>query len=220
MSILKLEKVNYKYKTGTKNVLQDVDLSFETGKIYAIIGKSGSGKTTLLSLISGLDVATDGTIYFQDKDLKSIDRDLYRAQDIGVIFQQYNLIQNASAIDNLVLSMDISASKVENKKQHAIDLLTQVGIERQDMDRNISKLSGGQQQRVGIARALSSDASVIIADEPTGNLDGETEGQILDIFKTLAYEQNKCVIIVTHTPTVAAIADKKYGLANGKVLNV
>ena len=189
-----------------------MNYNFECGKIYAIKGKSGSGKTTLLSLLSGLEKCTEGSIYFEDKSLNKMDLDTYRNSHIGIIFQSYNLLPHLTASENIILSMDISKMKVINKKQKAVELLKSVGLTEAHADRMILKLSGGEQQRVAIARSLSYNSKMILADEPTGNLDKDTEDEILKIFKKLAKEENKCVIIVTHSQNVCDIADVVYEL--------
>lgn len=217
MSILKLEHVNYQYEKSNINVINDINAQFETDKIYTIIGKSGAGKSTLLSLLSGLDVATKGEVLYKDISLKKLDRDDYRAKSIGIIFQGYNLLTNMSAVENIILAMNISGSHIQDKKQAAYHLLEQVGISAEIADRKVLKLSGGEQQRVGIARALSHDPDIIIADEPTGNLDGETEKGIMTILQKLAHEEHKCVIIVTHSKGVSTYADHCFKLMNGKL---
>jgi len=218
--MLKLQNVSYHYEGLTDHVLKGINAEFESGKLYCIIGKSGSGKTTLLSLISGLDKATGGEIQYNGKDIKSIDRDHYRAKDIGVVFQSYNLLINTTAVENIVLSMNISGEKAAHKKDLAYDLLGKVGISKELANRKILKLSGGEQQRVGIARALSHNPELVIADEPTGNLDHETEKDILTIMKSLAQNENKCVIIVTHSKEVSSYADVVLGMSAGKLLFV
>ena len=217
MSVLTLKNVTYKYDGTNKNVLKGVSASFEAGKVYAIVGKSGSGKSTLLSLIAGLDVCMDGKILYGENDLKKIDRDEYRAKGIGVVFQAFNLITNSTAIDNIVLSMQISGSSERNKKSFAYELLQKVGIDKETADRKVLKLSGGEQQRVGIARALAHDPNIIIADEPTGNLDTDTENDVLKILTSLAHNDGKCVIIVTHSKKVSSIADEVLGMKDGKL---
>lgn len=217
MSVLSLNRIFYKYDGAKKNVLQGVSAEFEAGKVYTIIGKSGSGKSTMLSLIAGLDTCKNGTIMYGGADLKSIDRDEYRARSIGVIFQAYNLITNATAVENIVLSMNISRSPERDKKRYAYALLEKVGIDRDTADRRVLKLSGGEQQRVGIARALSHNPDILIADEPTGNLDTDTETDILTIFTSLAHHEGKCVIIVTHSKKVTSIADVILGISDGKI---
>lgn len=216
-NVLSLNNVVYKYHGTKKNVLKGVSASFEAGKVYCIVGKSGSGKSTLLSLIAGLDLCTGGSILHGDTDLKELDRDDYRSKGIGVVFQSYNLITNSTAVENIVLSMNISGSRQRDKKAFAYSLLERIGIDHETADRKVLKLSGGEQQRVGIARALAHDPNIIIADEPTGNLDKETEKDILNILSGLAHNENRCVIIVTHSQKVTAIADVVYRIKEGRL---
>ena len=214
MSILKLENVGYRYKDAPKDsyVFKNVNYEFEQGKMYAIKGKSGSGKTTLLSLITGLEKCTDGKVLYDGKDLKKMNLDTYRNTDIGIVFQSYNLLPSLTAIENIVLSMDISKVKVKNKKEKALSLMKSVGLSEDQAKRKILKLSGGEQQRIAIARSLSYNPKIIIADEPTGNLDKDTENDILNIFEHLAKDENKCIIIVTHSQNVCDRADIVYEL--------
>ncbi|MCL2152786.1 MAG: ABC transporter ATP-binding protein [Oscillospiraceae bacterium] len=221
MKCLELRDVNYRYEGSSENVLKKINAEFESGKVYTIIGQSGAGKSTLLSLISGLDTCKDGEIYYNGTNLSDVDRDEYRAKSVGVVFQSYNLLLNSTAVYNITLSMNISNSSIKDrraKKDYAYALLGKVGIDRETADRKILKLSGGEQQRVGIARALSHDPDVIIADEPTGNLDAETEKAVLAILSRLAREDNKCVIIVTHSENVTEIADEIIGIQAGRLL--
>jgi len=217
---MQIKEVSYKYAGAKRNVLNQINANFEAGKIYAIVGKSGSGKTTLLSLISGLDNCTGGEILYGENSLRKIDRDDYRAKSIGVIFQSYNLLINATAAENIVLSMNISGSGVKDKKAYTYELLEKVGIDRDTADRKILKLSGGEQQRVCIARAISHAPDMIIADEPTGNLDTETESDIMKILTSLAHEEGKCVIIVTHSKKVSSYADEIWGITEGRLVRV
>lgn len=217
MKILSLQDVEYHYPNSEKIVLNKINADFEKGKLYAIMGKSGAGKSTLLSVLAGLDVASGGKILYKDTDIRNIDRDKYRANDIGVIFQAYNLLQNASAVENIILSMSISDIKINNKKEKAYKILMQVGIDKESANRKILKLSGGEQQRVGIARAISHNPDIVIADEPTGNLDYDTEQKIMQILIDLAHNSKKCVIVVTHSKEVSAYADIVYNLQNGKL---
>lgn len=216
MSVLQLKDVEYFYSNGVK-VLRGVNAEFSAGKVYAIAGKSGSGKSTLLSLLAGLDICKSGEILYNGKSLKSTDRDEYRAKNVGVMFQSFNLLLNLTAVENIILSMDISGNKEKDKKPVAYELLEKVGIDRATADRKILKLSGGEQQRVCIARALSHNPDVILADEPTGNLDGENEEAVLKILKNMAHKDNRCVIIVTHDQTVMDFADVLYKFADGKI---
>ena len=212
MAVIQLENVTFTYDTQT-TVLNGLNYSFDAGKIYAVTGRSGAGKTTLLSLLSGLASPTGGSIYYQNKDIEGIDKYDYRSKNVGVVFQSFNLIYNLSAVENIVLSMDIAGIKgsEKQKKENARALLQSVGISGEEADRRVLKLSGGQQQRVAIARALSYNPDVLLADEPTGNLDEQTQDEILAILKDLA-AQGKCVIVVTHSPAVAAAADEVYRL--------
>lgn len=212
--ILKMEAVSYRYADAGEDdyVLRNINYNFELGKIYAIRGKSGSGKTTLLSLISGLENKYDGTITYNDKDLKTIDLDKYRNTYIGIVFQSYNLLPHLTAIENIILSMEISDIKGLDKRKRALELMKSVGLNENFADRRVLKLSGGEQQRIAIARSLSYNPNIIIADEPTGNLDRETEDEILKIFKDLAHKENKCIIIVTHSKNVCDNVDIIYDL--------
>ena len=216
--LLKVDRVSYRYGDAEKDdfVLKDLSFDFERGKVYAIKGKSGSGKTTLLSLISGLEKNYEGSITFAGQELRKMDLDKYRSCDIGIVFQSYNLLPHMSAMENIVLSMDISKVKVADKKKKAIELMECVGLEESQKDRRVLKLSGGEQQRVAIARSLSYDPAMILADEPTGNLDNETENEILKIFKRLAKKENKCVVIVTHSENVCRQVDVIYELKKKK----
>ena len=214
MGILKLEDVSYRYKDAPKEayVFKNINYEFEEGKMYAIKGKSGSGKTTLLSLITGLERCTEGQILYDGKTLKKMNLDRYRNTDIGIVFQSYNLLPRLTAIENIMLSMEISKVKVKKKKEKALELMKSVGLSEEHSKRKILKLSGGEQQRIAIARSLSYNPKIIIADEPTGNLDKDTESEILKIFKHLAKDENKCVIIVTHSQNVCDEVDTVYEL--------
>lgn len=212
MSILQLDNITFSYDKG-KPVLKDLSLEFEEGKIYSVVGRSGAGKTTLLSLLSGLTGPTGGTIYIDGKDIKKTDKYVYRSRYVGVVFQSFNLLPKLTALENVLLSMDISGMKVKNKKQRALELLERVGLDQAEANRRILKLSGGQQQRVAIARALSYNPKIILADEPTGNLDSETGDDIIKIFRSLASEDGKCIVIVTHSERVAKQSDFVYNLS-------
>ena len=213
MSILKLENVGYRYKDAAKDeyVFKNINYEFEQGKIYAIKGKSGSGKTTLLSLLTGLEKCSEGKIIYDGKELNKMNLNSYRNTDIGIVFQSYNLLPHLTAVQNIILSMDVSKAKVKNKKEKAIELMESVGLKKEYANRKILKLSGGE-QRIAIARSLSYNPKIIIADEPTGNLDKDTENEILKIFKRLAEEENKCIIIVTHSKNICDNADIVYEL--------
>ena len=216
--LLSIKNASYRYSDAKKDeyALKNVSYDFKKGKIYAIRGRSGTGKTTLLSLISGLERCTEGQIIFDGKDLKNINLDKYRNSEIGIVFQSYNLLPFMTASENIILSMDASGIKYKNKKEKAIELMTKVGLKESYANRKVLRLSGGEQQRVAIARSLSYNPKMIVADEPTGNLDKQTESEILEIFKDLAHKENKCVIIVTHSLDVCNEVDEVYDLKKTK----
>lgn len=209
MSVLSLKNICFSYDRTP--VLQDVSYDFEKGKMYCIVGQSGAGKTTLLSILSGLAAPNSGSITYNGEDIKGIDKYEFRSKYVGVIFQSYNLITKFTALENVMLSMDIAGVKGGNKKEKAMALLQSVGLDEDEANRRVLKLSGGQQQRIAIARALSYDADIILADEPTGNLDSETQNEIMRIFRELT-GKGKCVILVSHSPSVAAMCDERYEL--------
>ena len=192
MPTLELKNVSYAYEKG-KAVLQNVSGSLETGKMYAILGPSGSGKTTLLSLLGGLDVPTQGSVLFDGEDIAAKGLEHHRRNHISLIFQSYNLIDYMTPVENVRLTAKLDAAPI----------LERLGLEQDEITRNVLKLSGGQQQRVAIARALASDAPVILADEPTGNLDADTAEEITAILKESAHAFGKCVVVVTHSGEVA-----------------
>ena len=196
MPTLELKNVSYAYEKG-KAVLQNVSGSLETGKMCAILGPSGSGKTTLLSLLGGLDVPTQGSVLFDGEDNTEKGLEHHRRNHISLIFQSYNLIDYMTPVENVRLTAKLDAAPI----------LERLGLEQDEITRNVLKLSGGQQQRVAIARALASDAPVILADEPTGNLDADTAEEITAILKESAHTFGKCVVVVTHSGEVAKQAD-------------
>lgn len=258
MSILSLQNISFSY--GKSKILDNISYDFELGKMYCIVGKSGAGKTTLLSLLSGLAKPRSGDILYDGKSISKIDKYKFRSKYIGVVFQSFNLITKFTAVENVVLSMDIAGVRnrdlrtrglstsdlstsdisasgisasdhstsdhstsglstsdhsVSGKAARAKELLASVGISDEDAARRILKLSGGEQQRVAIARALSYDPQIILADEPTGNLDNETQDDIMAIFRGLA-DQGKCVILVSHSSAVAEKCDECFELIKSK----
>ena len=172
-ALLSIKNASYQYGDAENDeyALRNVSYDFEKGKVYAIRGRSGTGKTTLLSLISGLERCTEGDIIFDGKNLRDINLDYYRSHDIGIVFQSYNLLPFMTASENIILSMDASGSKVANKKAKTVELMKSVGLKESYANRKVLRLSGGEQQRVAIARSLSYNPKMIVADEPTGNLD-------------------------------------------------
>lgn len=215
-NLLEFQNVGYFYKNkaGKNYILDGVNFGFEKGKLYTIVGPSGSGKTTALSLASALEPPKSGKILFKGEELEKIGLTEYRSRKIGIVFQSYNLINYMNALQNVVMAMEISDLDEKNKKKKATELLESVGISEDKIKRNINKLSGGEQQRVAIARALASDPEIILADEPTGNLDSSTAEEIMDVFLNLAHNMGKCVIAVTHAQNFAKKADVIINLEN------
>lgn len=210
MSILETKDLYFTYPDGDsrKMILENVSVFFERGKFYTILGASGSGKTTFLSLIAALDQPEKGSIVFDGKDIKTIGYEKYRRNNIGIVFQSYNLIPYMTAVENVLVAMSITENQMKKDlKQQALKILESVGIDEKKAKRRVTRLSGGEQQRVAIARAISTNVEVILADEPTGNLDQQTSDTIIDLFKKLAHEQNKCVIMVTHAQSIADQSD-------------
>ena len=210
--ILRLENICYSYIDGgyERHILRDLSFGFEEGKFYTVLGPSGSGKTTLLSLVTGLDDPKSGNIYFRGEDIRKITLPKYRRNCISIVFQQYNLISYLTAVENVMLAMTETDNSVpKDKKNVAYNLLERFGIVRSKADRLVGQLSGGEQQRVAIARALASNVDLIFADEPTGNLDTATEKEIITIFKELAHEYGKTIIVVTHSDQVSEMSDER-----------
>ncbi len=210
MDILEIKNVTYNYSNSSELVLSNVNQKFEIGKFYAIIGKSGAGKSTLLSLLAGLDKPQNGQILFKGNDIEKDGYSNHRKNNISLVFQNYNLIDYLTPLENVRL-VNKNASET---------ILFELGLDKSQINRNVMKLSGGQQQRVAIARALVSEAPIILADEPTGNLDVDTAGEIIEILKKLAKERNKCVIVVTHSKEVANSADIVLELRDRKLKKI
>ncbi len=218
MTLLETKAVDYYYQDGDQRryILKETSVSFEKGTFYAILGQSGSGKTTFLSLISALDSPKSGQFLYEGTDIEKIGHENYRRDDISIIFQSYNLIPYLSAVENVLVPMAITKNQLpDNQREVAYNLLDYIGITKEKADRLVNQLSGGEQQRVAIARALATNVDIILADEPTGNLDEEMEQEIIDIFKELAHVHNKCVIVVTHANEIAQQADEVLYLRKG-----
>ncbi|GAB2025433.1 ABC transporter ATP-binding protein [Lactovum odontotermitis] len=213
---LKIENLTYYYTNPDDYLFKDVSEEFLPGTMYAILGQSGSGKTTFLSLLAGLDTPKQGAILFDDKQVKKIGLTAYRKKTVSTVFQAYNLLTYMTAFQNVKTAVKISGVKFPDEKVAIIDALAKVGLGEDLIYKPVSKLSGGQQQRVAIARALVLNHEVIIADEPTGNLDEETTAQIVALFKKIAHEDNRIVIIVTHEREVAEASDVVYELKHRK----
>ena len=207
MTLLQLQDLTYRYKNTAEAVLYKINYDFEPGKFYSIIGESGAGKSTLLSLLAGLDSPVEGAILFEGKDIREQGYSYHRMHHISLVFQNYNLIDYLSPLENI---------RLVNKKASK-DTLLELGLDESQINRNVLQLSGGQQQRVAIARSLVSEAPVILADEPTGNLDPKTAGDIIELLKSLAEKKGKCVIVVTHSKEVAQASDITLELKDKKL---
>lgn len=215
VTILEFKDVQYYYQSGERRVsiLEHANYSFEKGRLYTIVGPSGSGKTTTLTLAGALEAPKAGKVLYDGKDLKEIGYTAYRNSKIGIVFQAYNLLSYLNPLQNVIAAMEITKNRIENKRERAKELLNRMGLNEDQMKRNINKLSGGEQQRVAIARAIATNADIILADEPTGNLDVDTAQEIIHIFKELAHKDGKCVIAVTHSQDFAKEADVVVKLA-------
>ena len=210
MTLLQLQDLTYRYKNTAEAVLYKINYDFEPDKFYSIIGESGAGKSTLLSLLAGLDSPVEGAILFEGKDIREQGYSYHRMHPISLVFQNYNLIDSLSPLENIRLV----------NKQASKDTLLELGLDESQIKRNVLQLSGGQQQRVAIARSLVSEAPVILADEPTGNLDPKTAGDIIDLLKSLAEKTGKCVIVVTHSKEVAQASDITLELKDKKLTEI
>ncbi|MEW9502180.1 ABC transporter ATP-binding protein [Jeotgalibacillus marinus] len=217
MSLLQFKDVSYWYSNDRKEstIFSKVNLEFEKGKFYTIVGPSGSGKTTLLSLAGALDIPKEGKIHFDGQDIATIGYSKFRNQYVSIVFQSYNLLPYMTALQNIVTAMEITKVKKKNKSAFALDMLRKVGISEEKAKQKVLTLSGGQQQRIAIARALCCETDLIIADEPTGNLDEDTARDTVKLFQHLAHEENKCIIVVTHDNSIANCSDVILRLSKG-----
>ncbi len=208
-----------KYYLENMPVLKDVNFNIESGEFVAIMGHSGSGKSTLMNILGCLDTATDGHYYLEGRDTAALNSDelaLLRNRLIGFVFQGFNLLPRSSILDNIGLPLLYAGKSKAERREKASIMLERVGL-AQFGDRRPNQLSGGQQQRVAIARALVTDPKLILADEPTGNLDTQTGEDIMKIFQTLNEDQNITIILVTHEPDIAAHAKRLIRVVDGKI---
>lgn len=211
MSILEVKDLTFSYPDGDvkRIILDHISESFDQGKFYAIVGSSGCGKTTFLSLIAALDKPESGSIMYQGKEISEIGYEKYRRNHISIVFQNYNLIPYMNALENVRVAMGITENPLgDDMTRLALEHLFSVGIDEKKAKRRVNRLSGGEQQRVAIARALSTNVDIVLADEPTGNLDRKSSEVIVDLLSELAHQRNKCVIVVTHDQNVAKKSDK------------
>ena len=218
-ALLRLKNVNLKYQTGkeTIKVLQDIDLTTKTKETISVVGESGSGKTSLIMLIAGLERVTSGKIYFKDQEISKLSEDEVseiRRKNIGIVFQSFYLIPNYTAVENVALTLELN--KFNNPHERAKNLLDRFGLKHR-FNNLPSQLSGGEQQRVAIARAIAMKPVLILADEPTGNLDSENSKMITDILFNFAKEEGSSLIIVTHDLKLANQAKRKIKIKDGKI---
>jgi len=217
MPTLTLENVSYTYRNAQNAAVSEASCIFEAGSVYAIVGPSGSGKSTLLSVLAGLDLPTEGEVAFDGGSLTGLDLDRYRRECISMIFQAFHLFPLLTAMENVCFPMELCGVTPKDAKPRAAALLESVGITKEQMNRFPSKLSGGEQQRVAIARSLASGARIILADEPTGNLDAANTQNIIELLCDLAHDKGYCVIIVTHDLEVAEMADVALRMKDGEL---
>ncbi|HHY63782.1 MAG TPA: ABC transporter ATP-binding protein [Clostridiaceae bacterium] len=222
MSILTLKSVRYRYSSRYHNVeaLKDVNCEFEQGRIYAIVGKSGSGKSTLLSLMAGLDLPSEGDVLFSGKSTRTMDLDAYRRNNVAVIYQNFRLFPMLTAVENVMYPMELHGIRPKEAKKRAEEYIRSVDLPDSVFNRFPSMLSGGEQQRVAIARALAMETNLMLADEPTGNLDSTTARNIIDLLARLAHERNYCIIMVTHDTELLDMIDVTYQMKDGVLVKV
>ena len=217
MSVIELQNVKYVYQTQYQRVeaLRGISYSFEPGKVYAIMGSSGCGKTTLLSLMAGLDVPTEGSVLCGGVSTADIDLEQYRRERVSVIYQDFRLFPLLTAAENVMYPMELRGMKPAAARKRAAELIQKVGLPEAALDRFPAMLSGGEQQRVAVARALGMETNILLADEPTGNLDSKNSEYLFGILASLAHEDGYCVIIVTHDDTLGKRADETIRIQDG-----
>jgi putative ABC transport system ATP-binding protein len=220
--MLRATNVTKTFGTGRTEVtaVDGVSLSAERGEFVTIVGRSGSGKSTLMNLLGGLEKPTSGSIEVDGSDITRLhDRDLvrYRARQVGFVFQAYNLVPNLTALENVMRPMEFTGTASSERKQHARQLLNQVELPQATHAHKPGKLSGGEQQRVAIARALANGPELILADEPTGNLDSQTRETIINLLRLLAQSADTTVFVVTHDQSLASQSDKTFHLQDGQL---
>ena len=208
---------SYKSKYQVVEALKNISCTFVAGKIYAIYGESGSGKSTLLSLLAGLDVADEGRILIDGEDLSGMDRDEYRKNQVAVVYQAFHLFPLLNALENIMYPLELKGMDKKKARKIALKYLTEVGLAESVAEQYPKMMSGGQQQRVAIARAIAGGGNIVLADEPTGNLDSENEGHIVGMLKALAHEKGYLVIVVTHNQEIVKQCDVKIKMKDGRI---
>ncbi len=220
MSVIELRDVKYVYQSQYQRLeaLHGITYSFEEGCVYAILGSSGSGKTTLLSLMAGLDLPTEGTVLCEGVSTADIDLEKYRRESVSVIYQDFRLFPMLTAAENVMYPMELKGMKPALAKKRAAELIKKVGLPDSVLNRFPAMLSGGEQQRVAIARALGMKTRILLADEPTGNLDSKNSEMLFGILKDLAHKDGYCVVMITHDEELGKSADKILRLHDGELI--
>lgn len=220
-AVLQVRNLRKTFLEGSRerHVLTDVSFDIRRGELVVLLGRSGSGKSTLLNLMSGMDAPTSGTIRFENTELTSLgetDRTMFRRHAIGIIFQSFNLIPTLKVEENVLLPLELGGNVDESKRKRALEVLAEVGLaDRHDSFPDL--LSGGEQQRVAIARALAHDPLLILADEPTGNLDFKTAGMVMNILERIVHDDERTMLIATHDRDIIGLADRVFELQEGRL---
>ena len=219
MGMIEVRNVSFSYKSKYQVVeaLKNISCTFDAGKLYAIYGESGSGKSTLLSLLAGLDVADEGSILVDGEDLSKKDRDRYRKNQVAVVYQAFHLFPLLNALENIMYPLEMKGIDKKTAKKMGLQYLAEVGLAESVATQYPKMMSGGQQQRVAIARAIAGGGNILLADEPTGNLDSENEEHIVRMLKALAHEKGYLVIVVTHNPEIVKQCDVKMKMKDGRI---
>lgn len=219
MEKIKVEDLSYSYQNKYQKIeaVREVSCSFEAGKMYAVTGESGSGKSTFLSLLAGLDRPESGRILVDGEDLLEMDQDAYRRKQISMVYQAFHLFPLLNALENVMYPMELQGMPRREARKRAAECLEEVGLEEKILHQYPRMMSGGEQQRVAIARAMASSGKILLADEPTGNLDSENVAHIVELLKRLAHEMDYLVIVVTHNPEVARQADVRMTMKDGRL---
>lgn len=217
--MLEVKDVSYIYRSKYQSIeaVKHVNCDFSAGTFYAVMGPSGSGKSTLLSLLAGLDLPTSGEILVEGEDMASLDRDCYRRETASVVYQSFNLFPLLTALENVMYPMELQGKKKSEAAQIARRLILEVGLGEKTYKQFPVAMSGGEQQRVAIARALAAGGKILLADEPTGNLDSVNEANIVELLKTLAHHRGYLVIVITHNQYVGLHADAIYWMRDGQL---
>lgn len=222
MERIKVENVSYSYTSKYQKIeaVKEVSCTFSSGKMYAVVGESGSGKSTFLSLLAGLDKPEKGKILVDGEDLSETDRDAYRRKQASVVYQAFHLFPLLTALENVMYPLELQGISGKEAKRKAMECLEEVELDEKILSQYPKMMSGGEQQRVAIARAMAAGGNILLADEPTGNLDTENEEHIVELLLYLAHQMDYVVIVVTHNPMIAAVSDVRLTMKDGRVISI